>query len=169
MRTGAFAPPQRGLWPQWSRVHASLILLSLVGLLAGPARAGGGEQPWPMAGHDVRRTGNESGGGSGVPRQIPPALLPTDTGLSLAGRNPSAGEIAIRYRVPGRTRVELQIYDIQGRMVRTLVPGGEQERGVYAEVWDGRTDAGHLASSGIYFVQARIGPTRLTKKVVLSR
>lgn len=128
-----------------------------------------GDVPWPMAGHDVRRTGNESGGGSGVPRQVPPALLPTDTGLSLAGRNPSAGEVSIRYRVPGRTRVELAIYDIRGRTVRTLVPAGEQERGVYAQEWDGRTDAGHLASSGIYFVQARIGTTRLTKKVVLSR
>lgn len=50
--------------------------------------------------------------------------------------------------------MELAVYDLKGRLVRTLVdgvlPAGPDEA-----VWDGRTDAGREAASGAYFYRLK--------------
>lgn len=128
-----------------------------------------GNEPWPMVAHDVRRTGNALGGGTGRLRPAPESDYPGESHLALVGRHPALETITVSYRVPGRTRVEVGIYDVQGRLVRNLVPASEQDRGVYTEVWKGRSDEGRRVPSGVYFIKAEIGKSRLTKKVVLAR
>ncbi len=70
---------------------------------------------------------------------------------SVAIPNPAqVGEgTTIRYSLPGGTDVSIQVFDITGRLVRTLTPGRERESG--AVFWDGRTDRGVPAGSGVFF------------------
>jgi hypothetical protein len=91
------------------------------------------------------------------------------TGLTATHPNPFGPSTTIRYSVGSRGRVSLRIFDVAGRVVRTLadreVPPGE-----YRIAWDGRTDAGLRAASGVYFVrmEARGGDAfRATRKLVL--
>jgi hypothetical protein len=66
--------------------------------------------------------------------------------------NPSKGHAQIRWAVPEQTAMDLSVYDISGRLVRTLVHGTVTP-GEHQMSWDGKTNAGHKAGSGIYFLR----------------
>ncbi len=59
---------------------------------------------------------------------------------------------AIEYSLPERGRIDLAIFDLQGRRVATLAQG-DRDSGRYTESWDGTNLSGHAVSSGIYFVR----------------
>ena len=78
----------------------------------------------------------------------PPILGST---LSMAAYpNPFRSRIAFDYDLRDRGHVRLNIYDIQGRLVATLV-NSIQEPGTYSAVWDGKSGRGIKVSNGIYF------------------
>ena len=58
--------------------------------------------------------------------------------------------------------VKLRIYDVNGRLVRSLVDR-QQPAGPYVAVWNGTDDAGHGVASGHYY--ARIDAGQYTEKV----
>ncbi|UCG51765.1 MAG: hypothetical protein JSW58_16590 [Candidatus Latescibacterota bacterium] len=65
--------------------------------------------------------------------------------------NPFNPSTTIRYDVPaGGGRVTLHIYDVNGRLVRSLVDGVELP-GEKSMVWDARDDRGTKVSTGVYF------------------
>lgn len=65
--------------------------------------------------------------------------------------NPFNPATLIRYEVPpGGGRVSLAIYDVEGRLVQTLVDGFESA-GIKSVSWDGRNTAGRRVASGLYF------------------
>ena len=72
--------------------------------------------------------------------------------LNGAVPNPSNGNAQIRFAVPEQTAMDLSVYDISGRLVRTLVHGTVTP-GEHQMNWDGKTNAGHKAGSGIYFLR----------------
>ncbi len=82
--------------------------------------------------------------------------------------NPTRSGTVISYELPRAGLTEILIYDVEGRRVRSLEKG-VREAGAHRVHWDGRTDDGMLAASGVYFYQLRTGNERLTKKVVLTR
>jgi predicted outer membrane repeat protein len=89
--------------------------------------------------------------------------------VSLGNPNPFRSGTAITYSVPGRgERVVLRIHDVAGRLVRGLVEE-EREGGVHTAVWDGRSDAGHVVASGVYFCRVEIGAWSGTRKLVFVR
>jgi flagellar hook assembly protein FlgD len=61
--------------------------------------------------------------------------------------NPST---QIRFALPEDGKVKLEIYDLLGNMVRTLV-SKEMSAGWHEVLWDGRNQAGHTVAVGIYF------------------
>ncbi len=69
--------------------------------------------------------------------------------------NPFNPTTTIRYQLPVAAQVELQIYDILGRPVRTLVKQ-HQKPGHYQVSWDGKNDAGEPVSNGIYLYRLDI-------------
>lgn len=92
-----------------------------------------------------------------------------DNTLSLTNPVGLAGtDCRIMYEVPNRpARVGLRLYDIQGRLVRTLVDGEEQQ-GRQVVVWDGRRADGSRASRGILLIRLEAdGETRTGKLVVM--
>jgi hypothetical protein len=81
--------------------------------------------------------------------------------------NPFNPVTTIDYEVPGGAeRVTLRVYDVSGRLVRTLVDGRQPE-GVATATWDGRNDGGGRVASGVYFYRLEAGDTRATRRMVL--
>lgn len=60
----------------------------------------------------------------------------------------------------------LEIYDVNGRMVRTLFRGAPEE-GTTSLTWDGTDDAGHHAGSGTYLYRLTGPETIDQKKMIL--
>jgi hypothetical protein len=85
--------------------------------------------------------------------------------------NPFNPRIHIVIQVPAqrvRTRTTLRVYDIQGRRVRTLLDG-RPPAGVGEVVWDGRSDVGVEAASGVYLCRLESGRSVQAAKVILLR
>ena len=74
------------------------------------------------------------------------------TKLSHARPNPFNPSTTIAYSLAGHSRVTIRVYDAAGRVVRTLVDS-PVDAGPHMAVWDGTTDAGQRAASGVYFVK----------------
>ena len=82
-------------------------------------------------------------------------ILPAKTALLPNFPNPFNPETWIPYKLSQPANVAIQIYDVKGRLVRTLNLG-KQSAGVYvtkhtAAHWNGRDDAGEKVASGVYF------------------
>jgi flagellar hook assembly protein FlgD len=75
----------------------------------------------------------------------------------------------IRFDVPrGGGRVALKIYDVMGRLVRTLVDERMQPRRKTV-AWKGLDDHGNPVATGVYFLRMRAPGYADTRKLVLLR
>ena len=79
-----------------------------------------------------------------------------------------AGGTWISLGLPASGRVELNVYDVAGRLVRTLYDGETQDAGLRL-MWDGRDDSGDNVGSGVYFCRARFGQVVVSRKMTLVR
>lgn len=80
--------------------------------------------------------------------------------------NPFNPRTLIRFSLAREGRVELAVYDVSGRQVRTLVDG-EAAAGLNTVEWDGTDDAGHKIGSGVYWTQMKFGDFLSNKKMVI--
>ena len=80
--------------------------------------------------------------------------------------NPFNPSTKIAFEIPEHVFVKLRIFNANGRAVRTLVDR-TMLPGTYSVIWDGDTDRGHPAASGVYFCELVAGPKRLTHKLTL--
>jgi hypothetical protein len=81
--------------------------------------------------------------------------------------NPFNPVTTIEFSVPANAeRVELGVYNVAGRLVRTLVDG-EMPAGPSRVVWDGRDEHGKSCSSGVYFMKLSAGSETQTGKMTL--
>ncbi|HEX6790338.1 MAG TPA: FlgD immunoglobulin-like domain containing protein [Candidatus Krumholzibacteria bacterium] len=80
--------------------------------------------------------------------------------------NPFNPTTAIRFSLASKENVTLAVYDIAGRLVRSLV-NGTREVGSHEMTWDGRDNAGASVSSGVYFYRLDAGKFSQTRKMVL--
>lgn len=75
--------------------------------------------------------------------------------LNQSHPNPAPRFSSLSYEIPPPGgMVELQVYDVNGRLVRTLVKG-EQAPGHHELVWRGDKDDGSPAPAGVYWYQLR--------------
>jgi hypothetical protein len=65
-----------------------------------------------------------------------------------------SGVATVEFGLAHADRVEVKVYDVSGRLVRTLADRTFNE-GPHTLVWDGVDDAGRVAARGIYFTQVR--------------
>jgi subtilisin family serine protease len=80
--------------------------------------------------------------------------------------NPMVTATSIRFEVPRRTPVRLEVFDLQGRRVRTIVHG-DYAAGTHAATWNRRSDSGRLVEPGVYLYRFRAGAFRDQKKLVV--
>jgi hypothetical protein len=82
--------------------------------------------------------------------------------------NPFNPETTISFFLPRETWIDLSIFDVRGKLVRTLkserFPGG-----IHEVTWDGRDSEGTGVGSGLYFCRMKAGKTILVKKMTLIR
>ncbi|MBN2071504.1 MAG: T9SS type A sorting domain-containing protein [Candidatus Krumholzibacteriota bacterium] len=93
-------------------------------------------------------------------------LTVTKTCLYGASPNPFNPSTTLRYEIALPGRVTLIVYDISGRLVRSLVDR-EMGAGHYEAIWDGRSESGSKVASGIYFYKLSAPGFMETKKLVL--
>ena len=65
--------------------------------------------------------------------------------------NPFNPKTTINFDLPEETSVELLIYDVMGRLVKTLISEKEMDAGYHSIVWDGEDDNGEIVPAGMYF------------------
>ncbi len=85
------------------------------------------------------------------------ATTPRQFGLEQNFPNPFNPTTTIRYTLPVDASVDLRVYDLLGREVRTLV-GETQAAGYRSVVWDSRTNGGTEVSSGVYIYRLTATP-----------
>jgi Peptidase family C25/FlgD Ig-like domain len=94
------------------------------------------------------------------------AALPDRFSLSQNYPNPFNPSTSISFDLPRRSPVTVTIVNILGEVVSTVVDG-EYPAGTHEVVWDGKTDGGASAASGIYFYRLSAGDFAQTRKMIL--
>ena len=92
---------------------------------------------------------------------------PTEFALLQNFPNPFNPETTIGYELAESADVTLQIYNVVGQVVRTLIAAEPQSVGRYQVRWDGIDDRGTPVSSGIYFYQISAGKFQDVRKLML--
>ncbi len=123
-----------------------------------------------MTGYGINPSGDVEGWIARLPDAATtapgPAASPRTTlALVPRGANPSSGTQAFDVELPRAGRMRVQVFGVEGRLLRTLVDA-PLPAGTHALHWDGRDDHGRLAVSGIYFVRAAAGGEAATRRVV---
>jgi len=80
--------------------------------------------------------------------------------------NPFNPLTTLRYDLPKDALVNITIYDMMGRQIRTLV-NNQQNAGFKSISWNGTNDKGASVSAGLYLYMIKAGKFRQTKKMVL--
>lgn len=101
--------------------------------------------------------------------QLSRGMYPGGYGFMLGGPNPANPQTKLLYVLPQTAdgaRVSLRVYDVNGRLVRTLVSRNETA-GPHAAVWDGTDDSGRHVSSGAYFARIETGTFTQQEKLLI--
>jgi hypothetical protein len=90
--------------------------------------------------------------------------------LSAPRPNPLRGlrSATMDFQVPRATVASVDVFDLQGRRVKTLM-NGPVERGQHRVIWDGTNASGQPVAAGVYFVKARAADFSETRKVTYLR
>ena len=92
--------------------------------------------------------------------------LPQGFALEQNFPNPFNPLTTLRYDLPENSLVNITIYDMLGRQVKTLMDQ-TQDAGYRSVIWDATNDYGKPVSAGIYLYQIQAGEYMQTKKMVL--
>lgn len=106
----------------------------------------------------------------------PAAMLRVLTGIApgpvvhplslVAAPNPFNPSTTVRYTVPARGRVRIDVFDARGARVASLLDA-HREAGAHSVTWNGTDDRGGRAGSGVYFARIAAGGESRTCKLVL--
>jgi YVTN family beta-propeller protein len=82
--------------------------------------------------------------------------------------NPALGEARMRFGLPRAAEVKLEVFDLQGRRVRTLATG-LQAAGWHDVSWKGQMEGGARSGAGLYFVRFRAEGREFRERLVWLR
>jgi len=80
--------------------------------------------------------------------------------------NPMNKDVTIRYEVPVDSKVSLEIYDLSGTLVKTLVRENKKA-GYHTVRWSGKNKFDKEVPTGIYFLSMETGNSKATKKLTI--
>ena len=93
-------------------------------------------------------------------------IFPVRTALESNFPNPFNPETMIRFAISANTMVVIDIFNIRGQMIRTLV-NDFFDRGFHSVVWDGNDGNGNPMSSGIYFYRMTTNEYASVRRMLL--
>jgi hypothetical protein len=115
--------------------------------------------------NDVEVAGTHLGHGVNTVLAVPTAGADFEV---LAPRpNPTRDGATLLFRLARSQSVSIEIFDLSGRVVRTLRPGGELPAGSHALPWNGRDDRGRRVAAGVYMVRVRADLRTLSRSLVV--
>lgn len=79
--------------------------------------------------------------------------------------NPFGGATRISFNVPNRSDAKLRVFDVQGRLVRTLVDGAV-EAGRHEVSWNGTNEKRESVAPGVYFYRLEAAGQEATRKMI---
>ena len=94
------------------------------------------------------------------------ATIPQIFALHQNYPNPFNPTTSISYDLPKNEFVSINVFDLMGRKVKTLV-NKEQIAGFRTVKWDATNNTGHPVSAGMYIYTIQAGGFRQTRKMVL--
>lgn len=128
---------------------------------------GGPRDSWPMAFYDAQRTSCAD-----CDENLVSAAGNEETAavFSFAAPrpNPVHDRTVLSFMLPREAEVDLEVYDLRGRRVATLLRGSLAP-GHHAETWTGRDDHGRAAASGHYVARLRVDGEVRNRKITLVR
>lgn len=92
--------------------------------------------------------------------------IPSEFALDQNYPNPFNPTTAIRFSLPENANVKLQIFDMTGRLVKTMV-AGQVEAGVHTMTWNATDNAGAPVASGVYLYRIQAGNFVKVNKMTL--
>lgn len=92
--------------------------------------------------------------------------IPKNYGLTQNYPNPFNSQTNIEFQVPNQSIIKLEIYDILGQKIITLI-NQEKYPGSYSVNWNGKNEFGDSVNSGIYFIKFSSDNFSDTKKMTL--
>jgi Tol biopolymer transport system component len=101
-----------------------------------------------------------------APQVAQEQALPTRFALAQNKPNPFATTTTIDFALPSSAQVRLEVFDLQGRLVRVLADR-RYEPGYHAAEWDRRDQSGSSVGAGIYLYRLRAGAFVEQRKMVL--
>ena len=105
-----------------------------------------------------------------TPEALPVPETPFAAGIVLHQNspNPFNPSTTIRYELEYSGQVDLKVFDLSGRLVRTIFQG-MQEAGPQEQVWRGRDKRGRDVSTGMYFYRLQAGDEVETRRMLLAK
>jgi hypothetical protein len=94
------------------------------------------------------------------------SLAPSTFALEKNYPNPFNPSTTISYDLPQQAQVTLDIFDIMGKKIKTLV-NQSQDTGNKSAVWNGTDEFGRPVSAGVYLYRIQAGEFTKTRKMVL--
>jgi hypothetical protein len=98
----------------------------------------------------------------------PSRAMPAAYELSANRPNPVRDQAAIRFALPRAGRVQIELYNVTGQKIRTLLDG-TMGAGYHSVAWNGRNDAGQKVVSGMYLYRMRADGFSAARKLVVIR
>ena len=95
-------------------------------------------------------------------------LIPENINLSQNYPNPFKGSTIIPFDLPESRYVVINIIDVKGRKIRTLIDGN-QSSGFNSVLWDGKNEDGDEVSSGVYFYQINVKSNSSNKSYIKTK
>ncbi|MGD1044889.1 MAG: cohesin domain-containing protein [Bacteroidota bacterium] len=96
-----------------------------------------------------------------------PGALPKEFSLSQNYPNPFNPSTMINFGLPSQAPVTMEIYNMLGVKVRTLIRGEVMNAGIHQMEWNGKDDAGVSLTSGVYLYRINAGNFQVSKKMML--
>ncbi len=152
-RTGEVTVPVTTGWQNWETVSTTAVLASGEHVMRFVPETDGFNVNWfefPAA-----------------PTAVAPGLPARGYALHPCYPNPFNPSTTIGYDLPEPATVELAVYDVAGKLVRTLVSGAAVEAGRHEVVWNGRDGTGRIAAAGVYFCRLEAGGYAETRRMML--
>ena len=101
-----------------------------------------------------------------TPSSIEEGLMPAVTKLHGNYPNPFNPETTVSFDLSEDSNVKLNIYDMKGSLVRTLLSGGVKS-GSHKVMWNGKDNGNNQLSSGIYYISLETKDNNFTHKSLM--
>ncbi|MDX2475278.1 MAG: family 16 glycosylhydrolase [Candidatus Krumholzibacteria bacterium] len=152
-KTGDIMVPSTSNWQNWTTVSATATLTAGVQVMRFAPTFGG---------FNINYFEFLGGGVTGVPD------LPSEGyALHPCYPNPFNPATTISFDLAAPATVNLAIYDVAGKLVRTLVAAEAVGAGRHEIMWQGRDETGRLSAAGIYFYRLDAGDYSATRRMTL--